>query len=405
MPKRSLTLYESAIKSPETLKIYMYSLNEFMEFIKIKDFDAIPKLGIDTIQTHLENWVMHLADKGLKSSSIRGKLSAVELFLEMNKVIYHKKILRKLIPSSDYIQGGEKPFTTEDIQKFLKSTTKLRTKAFVLFLTSTGMRPAGIVDPILKLKHIEDMPNDCKAVRIYDGSREGYWAFLTPEASKALDNYLNSRKRNGEELTPESPVFTNSERPHKMKKNLHMSEKSAKQMMQRLILTAGVERTKQGNRYDKASIYGFRKRFNTVLKLNNDVNSNVAEKLMAHKKGLDGTYLQPTKEECFKEFSKAIEQLTIDSSIRQEIRLKQMEVEQSEIEQIKSELRDNKQELNQMAKIMNIMQSKGGVIAIDLDDDPNGKKEVLFVAKPGSKATKKDVQDILGELDAEQFTN
>jgi len=321
VPERSLTLYESAIKSSETLKIYMYSLNEFMEFIKIKDFDKVTKLDTDTIQTHLENWVMRLDDKGLKSNSIRGKLSAVELFLEMNKVIYYKKILRKLIPSSDYIPGGEKPFTTEDIQKFLKSTTKLRTKAFVLFLTSTGMRPAGIVDPILKLKHIEEMPNGCKAVRIYDGSREGYWAFLTPEASKVLDNYLNSRKRNGEELTPESPVFTNSERSHKMKKNFHMSEKSAKQMMQRLILTAGVERTKQGNRYDKASIYGFRKRFNTILKLNNDVNSNVAEKLMAHKKGLDGTYLQPTKEECFTEFSKAIEQLTIDPTQRQQLEI------------------------------------------------------------------------------------
>lgn len=256
----------------------------------------------------------------------------------MNRVIYHKKVLRKLISSSDYVPSGEKPFTTEDIQKFLKSTTKLRTKAFVLFLTCTGMRPAGIIDPILKLKHIEEIPNDCKAVRIYDGSREGYWAFLTPEANSSLDNYLNSRKRNGEKLTPESPVFTNSERPHKMKKNLHMSEKSAKQMMQRLIPTSGVERTKQGNRYDKASIYGFRKRFNTIVKLNNDVNSNVAEKLMAHKKGLDGTYLQPTKEECFKEFSKAIEQLTIDPTQRQSIKIKSLEEEKSEVKMLKERI-------------------------------------------------------------------
>jgi site-specific recombinase XerD len=349
MPERSLTLYESAIKSPETLKIYMYSLNEFMEFIKIKGHDEITQLDTDTIQTHLENWVMHLSDKGLKSNSIRGKLSAVELFLEMNRVIYHKKVLRKLIPSSDYVPGGEKPFTTEDIQKFLKSTTKLRTKAFVLFLTSTGMRPGGIVDPILKLKHIEEMPHDCTAVRIYDGSREGYWAFLTPEATSSLDNYLNSRKRNGERLTPESPIFTNSERPHKMKKNLHMSEKSAKQMMQRLIITAGVERIKEGNRYDKASIYGFRKRFNTILKLNNDVNSNVAEKLMAHKKGLDGAYLQPTKEECFKEFSKAIEQLTISDESRNKIKIKNLETEKSTTEKLETRVK----ELELLARINN----------------------------------------------------
>ena len=60
----------------------------------------------------------------------------------------------------------------------------------------------------------------------------------------------------------------------------------------------------------------FRKRFNTILKINNDVNSNIAEKLMAHKKGLDGVYLQPTREECFNEFVKAILQLTVDDSQR-----------------------------------------------------------------------------------------
>ncbi len=338
MLNRTLNLYESAIKSPATKKIYMYSLNEFMEFIKIDDYDDVPKLDSEIIQTHLENWVMHLSDKGLKSNSIRGKLSAVELFLEMNRVLYHKKIVRKLIPSSDYIPGGEKPFTTEDIQKFLKSTTRLRTKAFVLFLSSTGIRPASIIDPILRLKHLEDMPTDCKAVSVYEGSRENYWAFLTPEASKALNHYLNSRKLNGETLTPESPIFTNSERPHQNKKNIHMSEKSAKQMMQRLIQTSGVERIKQGTRYDKASIYGFRKRFNTILKLNNDVNSNIAEKLMAHKRGLDGAYLRPTRDECFKEFSKAIEQLTISDESRDKLKIVKLEKEKSEIEKLQSEM-------------------------------------------------------------------
>jgi len=294
MPNRSLSLYRSAIKSPESFKIYKYSLDEFMRFIKIQDYDAVTQLDTRTIQAHLEDWIMHLTQKGLKSSSIKGKLSAVELFLDMNKVVFHKRITRKLIPSSDYIPGGDKPYTTEDIQKFLKSTTKLRTKAMVLFFASTGMRPAVFVDPILRLEHIEEMPYRCKAVKVYDGSKQGYWGFLTPEASKALDQYLNSRKLNGEVLTSESPVFANFKKANQMKKNFHMSEKSAKQIMQRLIRTAGVERIKQGNRYDKASVYGFRKRFNTILKLDNDINSNIAEKLMAHKNGLDGDYLLST---------------------------------------------------------------------------------------------------------------
>ena len=67
-------------------------------------------------------------------------------------------------------------------------------------------------------------------------------------------------------------------------------------------------------------MYMFRKRFSIILKLKNDVNSNITEKLMAYKKGLDGTYLQPTREECFREFVKAISQLTIDPTERQKNR-------------------------------------------------------------------------------------
>ena len=64
--------------------------------------------------------------------------------------------------------------------------------------------------------------------------------------------------------------------------------------------------------------HGFRKRFNTILKINNDVNTNIAEKLMQHKKGLDGSYLTPTRQQCFAEFVKAIYELTIDAQQRQE---------------------------------------------------------------------------------------
>ena len=55
--------------------------------------------------------------------------------------------------------------------------------------------------------------------------------------------------------------------------------------------------------------HGFRKRFNTILKLDNSVNHNVAEKLMGHKNGLDGVYLTPTVNELFAEFRKAMHKI------------------------------------------------------------------------------------------------
>lgn len=189
-----------------------------MKFADIENYDDILKLTTDQIQQSLQNWVLHLKEKKIKGKSIKAKLCAVELFLDMNRIVFHKRILHKLIPSNDYIPGGEIPFTNEDIQKMLAVTPKLRSKALILFLASTGGRPASIADPILRCKHVENMSNDCKAVKIYDGSKEGYYAFLTPEASKSLDDYLKWRKFNGEELTDDSPIFANFENS-KGKKN------------------------------------------------------------------------------------------------------------------------------------------------------------------------------------------
>jgi integrase/recombinase XerD len=93
----------------------------------------------------------------------------------------------------------------------LGSTTKVRTKAMIHFLASTGVRPGALPDPVLGKKHLVDMPLGCIGVRIYDNSKEGYWAFLTPEASTALALYLNTRIHKGEIMDEESPLFAKDE--------------------------------------------------------------------------------------------------------------------------------------------------------------------------------------------------
>jgi integrase/recombinase XerD len=97
-------------------------------------------------------------------------------------------------------------------------------------------------------------------------------------------------------------------------------------------------REKQGFCFDIQMDMGFRKRFNTILKLNSQVNSNIAEKLMGHKRGLDGSYFVPTKEQCFEEFRKSIPELVIDESIKLKLELENT-VQELDIEQSK---KDNK---------------------------------------------------------------
>jgi len=319
--------FDDAIRRDSTRRSYHYYLNEFMRFAKFSNYDKLAKLTTDKIQKLLEDWVRTQKKRNLEPNTISTKLDSIELFLEMNKKIWYKKIVRKMLPDSDRIAGGDMPFTNEDLIKLKQVAKKPRDIAVIDFLASTGVRPGCLSDPILRLKHLEEMSGGCTAIKVYEGSRDGYWAFLTPEASQSLKQYLKWREFNHEELGPDSVLFKTYDNPNTQKDFL--TADSVRQMLVNLLKLAGIERKKTKNRYDKAIVYGFRKRFNGILKMNNDVNSNIAEKLMAHKNGLDGNYLKPTREQCFAEFVKAITELTISNQARHKAKIADLEKEKS----------------------------------------------------------------------------
>ena len=134
---------------------------------------------------------------------------------------------------------------------------------------------------------------------------EEYWSFLTPQTVHAFKKYLEYRIARNENIDENSPLFVSND----LKKQ--MTWKSVRNITTRLVQSAKIERKFNGNRYDVQINHGFRKRFNTILKLNNSINYNIAEKLMGHKNGLDGIYFVPTLDELFNEFKKAIRKLEL----------------------------------------------------------------------------------------------
>ncbi len=336
----ALDVFYGSINNPSTHVEYTNKLKRFEEFFGINDWDKYVAKDPDKIHDELVFYINSLKKQNIKNRTIKSMMNSVFLMLEMNRVVLHKKILHKMLPDDGLTEGGNMPYTTEEIHSMLESTDRLRVKALIHFLASTGSRPAGITYPVLRMKHLKKI-EDCIAIKIYDNSKEGYWAFLTPEAVAVVKKYHNSRKQSGEKFTDETPVFSNINNSRNSKGG-PISTATARDIMYRILDKSQIERTKTGKRFDKAAIYGFRKRFNTILKLNNDVNSNIAEKLMAHKRGLDGTYLQPTMEECFNEFKKAVPELTIDGTARNKLELEQKEKEITELQTTQRELLEMK---------------------------------------------------------------
>ncbi|MDE1868277.1 MAG: hypothetical protein KGI08_11300 [Thaumarchaeota archaeon] len=67
-------------------------LTQFCNYTNLT-YDEILRLDIEDLQIKLENWVMELADRGLRRSSVLAHLNGVEKFLDINRKLFYRKPL------------------------------------------------------------------------------------------------------------------------------------------------------------------------------------------------------------------------------------------------------------------------------------------------------------------------
>ena len=348
MKQRALLVFEQSIKSKATLENYSDHLNRFMKFTHIKDYDSLVSIPADKLQTIVEDYVMYLKSH-VSPNSVPTLMSGIKHFFIMNRVQLFWDIIHKMYPER-IKASGFKPYSTEQISRIIHVSGTLRNKAVIHFLASTGAR-IGVFNYELKRKQLKEMPEGCKAVLLYAGNIDEYYAFLTPEASKALDEYFEKREQEGEHLTPDSHIF----RDQGLLRNNPLTRTGALNLIYRFIKKAGINRTKVNKTsYDIHMDHGFRKRFNTILKLQNDVNSNIAEKIMGHSTTiqLDNRYMASVPlDKLFAEFRKAILELTINQEEKLQMKIHKQQEELSEIETMKRELKLTKARMKRIEAI------------------------------------------------------
>ena len=200
--QRSLLLFEQAIKSKATLKNYKYHLENFMKWAKIKNYDGLLQAPQKNIQILLEDYVIYLKSK-ISSNSVSCYFSPIELFYVMNDVTINYRKIRKLFPEKTK-KGNGRAYTLQEIQKMLSHARTLRNKTLVLLLASSGCRIGAIPD--IRLRHLTKIESSY-CILIYEGDKEEDYIFTTPETSKIIDEYLDQRKKDGEYMDDESPLF------------------------------------------------------------------------------------------------------------------------------------------------------------------------------------------------------
>jgi len=344
----SLDLLVETLPSKITQKNYKCILKLFLEFGKFSSYDKITQTDVKALEKIVKAYIISLKST-MNPNSIPSYSDAIKSFLEANDIDLNWRRIRKLYPRPAK-KSGQSAYSTEDIQLMLKHTAKIRNKVFIQFLASTGVRVSALDE--LKIKDLRDMPHGCKMVTVYADDIEEYKTFLTPEASHALGLYHKERQDKGEILDGNSLVF--------VKLNGKPVEKSSTGMIiHRALVRAGlkVKNNTKGNpkkqfiRHKIQLNHGFRKRFNTILKLNNQVNDNAIEKMMGHSNGLDSTYLQITDEKLFDEFWKGVDDLTVSSEYRDKLKIRELEKENAKVSEEKiQELQDQIDEIQGHAK-------------------------------------------------------
>jgi integrase/recombinase XerD len=337
---RTVTIFEEYIQSEQTIFQYTYHINRFANYYNLSSWDSILALNNADLKEKVEDYVILFKNNDKSLNYIRVITFAIQSLCDSNdKLGINWKKIRKLLGKKTKPQKT-RPYTTDEIKRMLSVTKGLRNKALILFLSSSGVRRGGF--PEMRIRDLKQMSHGCLAVTVYANTDEEYVTFINKEASEALSHYHNQRKHRGEKLTPDSLVF------RAFYKNVHDPiKKLNEQMLSNVILRMKNNATVNTENLPNILVHAFRRRFNTVLKLNDNANPTLIERLMGHDQKLDNSYFQPTLEQLFEEYQKGMADLTIDDSHRL---LAERELMQAELTELQQEQVNNKELANRMSK-------------------------------------------------------
>jgi len=340
---RSILIFEQAIKSDATKKAYKYQLNKFKKWAKIKSFDGLLQAPQKNIQILLEDYVMYLK-KTISPNSIPIYFAPIELFYVMNDLNLNFKKIWKLFPEK-VKKGNERGYTHEEVRIILNAAKTKRSKALVLLYASSGCRLGAIQD--IKLKHLSKI-EESYAVKIYEGDKEEDYVFTTPEATKVLDSYLNERKKDGEYMDGETPLFRTQYRLG-IEKVKPCKNDNITHIMGRLVSVIERKKTTRSNRFDIPKNHGFRKFFATIIKDTVGITPTMTEKLINHIGivQMDGAYFTPSIEKMFESYKKTIPELTIDQTEKQRAVIENKNKKISELEERQTKIDVLEKRLNE----------------------------------------------------------
>jgi site-specific recombinase XerD len=147
-----LRQFQNAIKSPKTKETYTLFLQNFQTYLKAPNCETLlQEYTIKEMEMKIIGYIMYLRDdRKVSPSTIRVHLAALKHFFEMNDFVgmNWKKVSKYM--GEFYTAADDRPYTREEIGQLVNTAHSLRDKAFILLLSSSGLRVGGLLKLQLK---------------------------------------------------------------------------------------------------------------------------------------------------------------------------------------------------------------------------------------------------------------
>lgn len=179
-------LYRQNCK-PNTLRGSLTAAQLFLSFIK-----SLGKTEIEQITKHdIEAFVEHEQDRGLKIVSVRTRLVAIYAFLHFlveRGVVYPEVFAKKIkLRLPELLPRAIDP---DHVKQLLSVLDNIRDRAMILVLLRTGMRIGELLNTRVSDINIEE-----RKIAIYEGEKNslGRVVYLSDDAICSLRNWLRKR--------------------------------------------------------------------------------------------------------------------------------------------------------------------------------------------------------------------
>jgi hypothetical protein len=228
------------------------------------------------------------------------KRSSATTFFQGIKSFFKYNVAIKLTATTpEFYSESYSPVTIEDIREKILPIADIFQTFEVLFLKDSGISQSDALR--LNVGDVEDLGNGFGYIKMFR-AKEGvdYESFIGPNAMKAMEKCLDFRRRRGEEITHESPLFVKKYKPYK-----RTSANLIQGTLRRLQNLSGVE----------LSTHRLRKTFETFLAIGK-VHPIILKYWMGHKvkrgkTDIEAKYIIPPKPDQLKAYVEAYQHIDI----------------------------------------------------------------------------------------------